>query len=142
MTLGYDMSKQTLKEPIITDISDETTCAYNYSCPDPPNDSFVYIFTNSNSDPADGNRCYGTNTQIDNYELSFSDAKINGIQLKLKKLYLVNGIYYLNLAFHSRDGFTYDYLHRMLSINIYSDKMDIGIFKPEHKWLDYFVEEN
>lgn len=90
----------------------------------------------------DGNRCYGTNTQIDNYELSFSDAKINGIQLKLKKLYLVNGIYYLNLAFHSRDGFTYDYLHRMLSINIYSDKMDIGIFKPEHKWLDYFVEEN
>ena len=52
------MSKQTLKEPIITDISDETTCAYNYSCPDPPNDSFVYIFTNSNSDPADGNRCY------------------------------------------------------------------------------------
>lgn len=52
------MSKETLKEPTITDMSNGTSCAYKYTCSDSANDAFVTIFTNSKNAPADRNRCY------------------------------------------------------------------------------------
>ncbi len=83
----------------------------------------------------DGQRCYGTNTNIDGVRIDkFVDGQRGYISLIINNLYLTDGIYYLNIAIHSESGYIYDYLNRLFKINIYSDKQDIGIFKPIHSW--------
>ena len=84
----------------------------------------------------EGTRCYGTNSSIDNIRIKKLCTGEKGvIDFVIENLYLVNGIYCINLAIHAQDGYTYDYLNRMYSINIYSSELDIGIFKPRHDWI-------
>lgn len=83
----------------------------------------------------DGVRCYGTNTSLDKFKIEkVNKGEDNTVQFIIDNLYLVNGIYYMNYAIHSEDGYIYDYYNRIYSINVYSGSTDIGIFKPKHGW--------
>lgn len=84
----------------------------------------------------DGTRCYGTNTELDGLKIDELKKDEEGsIVFSIENLFLTNGIYNLNLAVHAQDGYIYDYLNRMYSINVYSNSTDIGIFKPNHNWI-------
>ncbi|WP_394884860.1 ABC transporter ATP-binding protein [Clostridium butyricum] len=83
----------------------------------------------------DGIRCYGTNTSLDKLKIEkINIDEENIIQFTIENLDLINGIYYMNFAVHSENGYIYDYYNRIYSINIYSGSTDIGIFKPKHNW--------
>lgn len=77
--------------------------------------------------------CYGTNTQLED----FSSISIDGeakVICRLEQLHLVNGIYYLDVAVHKRDGYPYDYHRNLYSFMISSRLKDDGIYRPPHKW--------
>lgn len=82
-----------------------------------------------------GDRCYGTNTEIDYKVIDVSEVgRIKDLSFCIENLYLTNGEYRINVAAHTKDGYTYDYLNRIHNFNVYSSKQDIGIFKPVHQW--------
>lgn len=84
----------------------------------------------------DGTRCYGNNTSIDEIRFgTFQKGLESKISFFVERLDLINGTYIFNFAAHALDGFAYDYLNKMFQINVYSNKYDIGIFKPKHKWI-------
>ncbi len=61
---------------------------------------------------AEGVTCYGTNTQLEDYE----PAAISGegeVAFAVDRLELVDGTYKMDVAVHKRDGYPYDY-HRLL----------------------------
>ena len=77
--------------------------------------------------------CYGTNTILEELE----PASISGkgkVTLKIERLNLVNGTYYLDIAVHKRDGYPFDYHRNLYSFLVSSRKKDVGIFRPDHSW--------
>ena len=83
----------------------------------------------------DGTRCYGTNTQIEGIKFeTVIPGKQGSVSLYIENLDFVSGTYYFNFAVHATDGYAYDYLNKIYSITIYSNKNDIGIFRPKHEW--------
>ncbi|MCJ7582976.1 MAG: ABC transporter ATP-binding protein, partial [Candidatus Aminicenantes bacterium] len=73
--------------------------------------------------------CYGTNTIIEELE----PASISGkgkVHLKIDRLNLVNGTYYLDIAVHKRDGYPFDYHRNLYSFLVSSSEKDVGIFRP------------
>ena len=82
-----------------------------------------------------GDRCYGTNTEIDYKEVDITKVgEVMNLSFHIENLYLTNGEYRINIATHTKDGYTYDYLNRIHKFYVYSSKQDIGIFKPVHEW--------
>ncbi|MHC1749537.1 MAG: ABC transporter ATP-binding protein [Cellulosilyticaceae bacterium] len=83
----------------------------------------------------DGTRCYGTNTLVDRVPLQLNKIGEEAmLSFCIDTVHLTNGEYQLNIATHSKDGHTYDYLNRIFKFIIYSDREDIGIYKPVHYW--------
>lgn len=83
----------------------------------------------------DGTRCYGTNTSVDKVIVAVkSVGEVSTLDFCIDTVHLTNGEYELNIAAHSKDGYTYDYLNRIFKFVIYSDREDIGIYKPIHYW--------
>ena len=77
--------------------------------------------------------CYGTNTILEELE----PASISGkgkVHLRIERLNLVNGIYYLDIAVHKRDGYPFDYHRNLYSFLVSSFEKDVGIFRPDHSW--------
>lgn len=77
--------------------------------------------------------CYGTNTEIAEFR---PDTMLgNGeVVFEIESLDLVEGTYKLDVAIHSREGRPYDY-HRLLhTFRIKSDRADVGIYRPRHRW--------
>ncbi len=93
---------------------------------------------------ADGMCLFGTNTEIENiavpipqFEKSSSSEmqKLSGtFRYKIKRLGLVEGNYYLDVACHKKDGYPYDYHHRLHKFTIRSISGYHGVFSPEHSW--------
>ncbi|MFO7865413.1 MAG: ABC transporter ATP-binding protein [Candidatus Aminicenantes bacterium] len=77
--------------------------------------------------------CYGTNTLLEDYKPRSMEGRQKVI-CRLKKLHLVNGTYYLDIAVHKRDGYPYDYHRSLYSFLISSRFKDSGIFRPDHSW--------
>jgi ABC-type polysaccharide/polyol phosphate transport system ATPase subunit len=78
--------------------------------------------------------CYGTNTFIERLTLNKLD-RIGSIIFKIDHLNLVEGSYQIDLAVHAKDGTPYDYHINRYSFNIHSSIKDVGIFRPQHKWI-------
>ncbi|MBE0460610.1 MAG: ABC transporter ATP-binding protein [Candidatus Aminicenantes bacterium] len=77
--------------------------------------------------------CYGTNTNLEDYE----PVKINRegkLVLKIDRLNLINGTYYLDIAVHKKDGYPYDYHRNLYSFMVSSMYKDEGIYRPKHSW--------
>jgi len=80
-----------------------------------------------------GTLCYGTNTQIEEWEpVSLSGE--GKASCRIEKLNLVNGTYYLDVAVHRRDGYPYDYHHNLYSFLVSSTLRDEGIVRLPHCW--------
>lgn len=82
----------------------------------------------------DGVCVYGTNTAIDGLSIGTIEGK-GDVIFSIDKGNLVEGSYLLDVAIHKRDGHPYDYQSRLYSFIIRSKVKDIGIYRPEHKWL-------
>lgn len=82
---------------------------------------------------SDGVQCYGTNTRLD--KLPCFDLTSNGeIEILLKKVMLMPGIYTLDFAIESEIGIPVDYFREAMSIEFYSTKDDVGLVRVEHDW--------
>jgi len=83
---------------------------------------------------ADGVCCFGTNTDIENMvsERLEGDAQI---EFQMQRLSLVTGTYRVDVAVHRRDGAPYDYHRQLYTFRMTSRTRDVGVFKPEHRWM-------
>ncbi len=80
-----------------------------------------------------GLQCYGTNTRID--QLEEFDLKKDGImELQLRHVMLMPGVYTLDLAIESDMGIPVDYYREAKTIELYSRVSDVGLIKVEHDW--------
>ena len=81
----------------------------------------------------DGLNCYGTNTFIDNFE-KIKIQKEGIIEVYIKSIQLLEGEYYLDVAFHDEYGKPYDYIRKAIFFSVYSILKDTGIFRITHKF--------
>ncbi len=82
---------------------------------------------------SDGIQCYGTNTRLD--KLAYFELTEDGIvELQLKNVMLMPGIYTLDFAIESEIGIPVDYFREAVSIEFYSTKDDVGLIRVEHEW--------
>lgn len=80
-----------------------------------------------------GVSCYGTNTHIE--RLSPQEFSGEGmVSFKIKKLDLIEGTYFLDVAAHQIDGTPYDYHCQLYTFRVQSPIADIGVFRPQHSW--------
>jgi ABC-2 type transport system ATP-binding protein/lipopolysaccharide transport system ATP-binding protein len=80
-----------------------------------------------------GISCYGTNTNLEDFEpLSISGA--GKVTCRIERLSLINGTYYLDVAAHKRDGYSYDYHRNLYSFLVSSMLKDVGIARLPHAW--------
>ena len=82
----------------------------------------------------DGIHCYGTNTNIDHIEI-VEIKKEGSIVFEIIDNNLLEGEYLLDVAFHTEDGFYYDYIKKAKSFRSYSTIEDIGVSRLSHKWI-------
>jgi ABC-type polysaccharide/polyol phosphate transport system ATPase subunit len=81
----------------------------------------------------DGICCYGTNTNIEEFEPS----EIRGegeIRFRIDSLDLVEGTYKIDVAAHRLDGYPYDYHRLLYTFRVKSRTKDVGIYRPAHHW--------
>ena len=93
-------------------------------------DDFVFGIGVFNSQ---GVSCYGTNTQLEDFE----PVRIDGegrVDCRIEKLNLINGTYYLDVAVHKRDGYPYDYHQNLYSFLVSSTLKDVGVARLAHEW--------
>lgn len=82
---------------------------------------------------SDGVHCYGTNTRLDKMPY-FDLTKSGEIELHLKNIMLMPGIYTLDFAIESELGIPVDYFREAVRIEIYSTKEDVGLVRVQHDW--------
>lgn len=82
---------------------------------------------------SDGIQCYGTNTRLD--KLDYYNLTQDGVvELQLKDVMLMPGIYTLDFAIESEVGIPVDYFREAVSVEFYSTKEDVGLVRIEHDW--------
>jgi ABC-type polysaccharide/polyol phosphate transport system ATPase subunit len=82
---------------------------------------------------AEGVRCYGTNTDID----ELTPVRFAGegeAVFRIESLDLVEGTYKLDAAIHKKDGYPYDYHRLLYTFRVKSRTRDVGIYRPRHEW--------
>ncbi len=102
---------------------------YEYEVKKPVKDVVfgVGIFRN------DGVDCYGTNTRLDKLQ-SFDLTQSGQIEILLKNVNLLGGIYTLDFAIESDMGIAVDFWKKAKEIEIYSITDEVGIVRFEHEW--------
>lgn len=79
--------------------------------------------------------CYGTNTFIDRFPVNVEELGDEiVVRVKLDKLNLVEGEYYLNVASSDSLGTQYDYWTRSMVFTMYSHVKDVGVCRLDHQW--------
>lgn len=82
---------------------------------------------------SDGLQCYGTNTRIDQLE-EFDLSEDGVMELQLRHVMLMPGIYTLDLAIESDMGIPVDYYREAVTIEFYSKVSDVGLIRVDHDW--------
>ena len=81
----------------------------------------------------DGLNCYGTNTFIDNFEkIKIQDEGI--VEIEIEKIQLLEGEYYIDLAFVDEYGTPFDYIRKATKVITYSTVKDVGVYRINHKF--------
>ena len=80
-----------------------------------------------------GTSCYGTNTHSEDFR-PLSIEGTGTVICRIKKMNLINGTYYLDVAIHKKDGYPYDYHRNMYTFMVSSLYKDVGVYRPEHSW--------
>lgn len=81
----------------------------------------------------DGVQCYGTNTRIDSLP-EFSLEKDGVMELSLKNVMLMPGVYTVDVAIESDLGIPVDYFREAKTVEFYSKDGDVGLVKISHSW--------
>ncbi len=81
----------------------------------------------------EGIACYGTNTQIDDFDIQASKPS-GSLRFVIEELLLVEGKYTLDIAAHAEDGRAFDYHKKRYRFEVVSEKKDIGICRLKHNW--------
>ncbi|HEX2344747.1 MAG TPA: ABC transporter ATP-binding protein [Vicinamibacterales bacterium] len=82
---------------------------------------------------AEGVRCYGTNTDIDELKPVRFSGEAEAV-FRIESLDLVEGTYKLDAAVHKLDGYPYDYHRLLYTFRVKSRTRDVGIYRPRHEW--------
>jgi ABC-type polysaccharide/polyol phosphate transport system ATPase subunit len=82
---------------------------------------------------AEGVRCYGTNTDIDELKPVRFAGEAEAV-FRIDSLDLVDGTYKLDAAVHKLDGYPYDYHRLLYTFRVKSRTRDVGIYRPRHEW--------
>jgi len=87
----------------------------------------IALFRNDNI------QIYGTNTFIDRFDIPAISGK-GTVDIAIRQLNLLPGVYFLDVAAHTEEGFPYDYHFRLYSFKVYSHLEDVGIYRLDHRW--------
>lgn len=82
---------------------------------------------------ADGLWCYGSNTRIEDIELSPLNRD-GSIEIILDKTALIPGSYFVDVAVETADGAPCDYRTQTFPFEMCSAIKDVGVFRPIHVW--------
>ena len=82
---------------------------------------------------ADGVCCYGTNTDIEEFE-SVTLSGEGEVRFVIPKLQLIEGTYFLDVAAHQKDGYPFDYHRALHQFRVQSRVKDVGVYRPTHRW--------
>lgn len=82
----------------------------------------------------DGVNCYGVNTQIDHIQGLKLESK-GRICFEIEANLLLPGMYTLDVALHTEEGFAYDYYRFAKTFQIYSERAEAGIVRLPHAWI-------
>ena len=82
----------------------------------------------------DGVQCYGVNTQIDHIQgLELQPEGV--LRFQVESNVLLPGIYTLDVALHTEDGFAYDYYRFAKEFQVSSQRSEAGIARLPHTWV-------
>lgn len=81
---------------------------------------------------ADGVRCYGINTRLD--DISWTPAQQGSISIRIENCALLAETYLLDVAVTEQDDFNCDYWQNALSFRIVSDSREVGVASLPHSW--------
>ncbi|MCK4943424.1 MAG: ABC transporter ATP-binding protein [Candidatus Aminicenantes bacterium] len=93
-------------------------------------DDFVFGLAIFNPE---GILCYGSNTGLENYKSYHIEGK-GKVKIQIPELPLINGMYFLDLAVHKKDGYPFDYHHFQYKFKVSSKLRDLGITRIPHHW--------
>ena len=82
---------------------------------------------------SDGISIIGTNTSLEKIKLNNIENQ-KKFKIKIPKLHLLDGVYYIDLAVHREDGYAYDYHKNAIKIIVHSNSNKIGIVEFNHHW--------
>lgn len=81
----------------------------------------------------DGVDCYGTNTLIDKIEkVKLQDSGV--IKVKLQDIFLLQGQYRIDIAFHDDLGKMYHHIYSAIEFEIYNLLDEVGVNRIKHYW--------
>lgn len=79
--------------------------------------------------------CYGTNTDIQGFNINSNANDINEIELYIQNLTMMEGKFHLTVAVHSKDGVSYDWIDKQFSFDIVKKGNNAGLFDIPCKWV-------
>ena len=82
----------------------------------------------------DGVQCYGVNTQIDHIQ-GLELQKEGVLRFQIESNVLLPGVYTLDVALHTEDGFAYDYYRFAKEFQVSSQRSEAGIARLPHTWV-------
>ncbi|MCL4121433.1 UNVERIFIED_CONTAM: hypothetical protein GTU68_051089 [Idotea baltica] len=82
---------------------------------------------------SDGLVVFGTNTDIEKVELP-NILKSKKVKFTIKRLSLLEGEYFLDIAVHRKDGYPYDYHKSAVKFKVRNNFPQVGVLLPEHEW--------
>lgn len=81
----------------------------------------------------DGIYCYGTNIEIEKNQKIVTTEK-GTVRVRIEKVLLLPGKYYLDIAVHGEEGYYFDDIRRVMSFHIMVNKRDGGVCRIETEW--------
>lgn len=81
----------------------------------------------------DGLSVFGTNTELDRVELPKLERS-GVIECQLQRLSLLDGAFFVDVAFHKRDGYAFDYHKAAVQFSVRSDGRVVGVISPKREW--------
>lgn len=83
---------------------------------------------------ADGLVVFGTNTHIE--RVALAGLTPNGtVECVVERVGLIDGAYALDVATHRTDGYPFDFHKDTLHFSIRSDRSQVGVMSPAHRWM-------
>ena len=81
----------------------------------------------------EGVRIFGTNTQLDHYEMTLSSGN-GALEIVFDSLELIEGIYMLQVAITDDNGALIDFHRDYLHFNVAGRVNEVGIVSMKHRW--------